>query len=368
MKKFFLLVAAAMMAVICAEAQQVQTVDKDGQPIPYASVFTEAGDFIGTTDLDGVISDVKGAEVVSVSHVAYKSKKVKIGDLPSFGGSEGGRRVTLEDADFNLPEISVTKKPLVYVQTYYRIIYQSEDDDMPIYYYRAGVLNNSYDKATKKVSADEDHLSASNIGIFKTILNTVLNANIKKMANLRMKSVETRMKQAYKDIDISFVADGPGRQRITDKFGTVGAVADNHDKGERRYSYDSHLMSRHKIQTTGTDKKKAKVEKRDSQKKNRKDQDFCVYRIDENGNYEPEDFVMSQLATSYDDEKDKGHTNIMIQVFNVERAYVTKAELKQLKKEKKMKMTYQNLQDLERSHNIPPLPAELQKRINEIVK
>lgn len=33
-----------------------------------------------------------------------------------------------------------------------------------------------------------------------------------------------------------------------------------------------------------------------------------------------------------------------------------------------MKMTYQNLQQLERSHNIPALPAELQKRINEIVK
>ena len=75
---------------------------------------------------------------------------------------------------------------------------------------------------------------------------------------------------------------------------------------------------------------------------------------------------MSQRSSSYDDEK--GHTNILMQVFTVERAYVTKDELKQLKKEKKMKMTYQNLQQFERGHNIPPLSAELQKHINKVVK
>ena len=350
---------AAMMTAMSVQAQKIQTVDKDGQPIPYASIFTETGDIIGTTGLDGILEDVKGAEVVSITHVAYKSKKVKVGQ---------GGRVTLEDADFDLPEITVTKKPLVYVQTYYRIVYQSAGGDLPVYYYRAGVLNNSYDKKTKKVSSDEDHFSACNIGILKTTVNTLLNARIKQMANLKMGTIETRMKQKYKEIGLSFVPDGPGKQRITDKFGTVGSVTDNQGKGERRYSYDSHQLGRHKIQVTGSDKKKAKADKREERKKNRKDLDFTVYRIDEDGNYAPEDFVMQQGAASYDDEKDNDHVNIMIQVFNVDRAYVTKDELKQLKKEKKMKMTYQNLQQFERDHNIPPLPAELQKRINEVVK
>lgn len=353
-----MMVAVAVMTAMSAQAQKIQAVDKDGQPIPYASIFTEAGDFIGTTGLDGILDNVKGAEVVSITHVAYKSKKVKVGQ---------GGRVTLEDADFDLPEITVTKKPLVYVQTYYRMVYQSEGGDMPVYYYRAGVLNNSYDKKTKKVSSDEDHFSACNMGIFKTTLNSILNAHIKKLASLRTEKLETRMKQKNKEIGLAFVADGPGKQRITDKFGTVGYVTDHQDKGERRYSYDTHQLSQHKIQVTGSDKKKAKAEKREERKKNRKDQDFTVYRIDENGNYAPEDFVMSQGATSYDDEKHKSHTNFMIQVFTIDRAYVTKDELKQLKKEKKMNMTYQNLLQLERGYNIPPLPAELQKRINEIV-
>ena len=172
-----------MMAVISVQAQKVQTVDKDGQPIPYASIISEDGSIIGTTDLNGILDDVKGAEVVSITHVAYKSKKVKVGQ---------GGRVTLEDADFDLPEITVTKKPLVYVQTYYRIISLDDDPEIPIYYYRAGILNNSYDKKTKKLSIDENHLSVCNVGLFKTLLNTVLNKKIKSMAGLKRSIIRSK--------------------------------------------------------------------------------------------------------------------------------------------------------------------------------
>lgn len=51
-----------------------------------------------------------------------------------------------------------------------------------------------------------------------------------------------------------------------------------------------------------------------------------------------------------------------------DRAYVTKDELKQKKKENKTKMTYRNLLDFERSHHIPALPEAFQKRINEVIK
>ena len=48
-----------MMVTMGAKAQKIQTVDKDGQPIPYASIIAEDGKFIGTTDLNGVLNDVK---------------------------------------------------------------------------------------------------------------------------------------------------------------------------------------------------------------------------------------------------------------------------------------------------------------------
>ena len=82
----------------------------------------------------------------------------------------------------------------------------------------------------------------------------------------------------------------------------------------------------------------------------------------------PEDYVMSQAATSYDSDKKGYHVNILLQVFTTDRAYVTKKELQQKKKENKMKMTYKNLQDFERSHNIPALSEAFQKRISEVIK
>lgn len=95
---------------------------------------------------------------------------------------------------------------------------------------------------------------------------------------------------------------------------------------------------------------------------------IIVYRIDEKGIYSPEDLVMLQGFTSYYNTKKKCNTYIMVQVFTTDRAYVTKDELKQMKKDNKMKMTYQNILQFERAHKIPALSPEFQKRIQEIVK
>jgi hypothetical protein len=345
------------MIAASASAQTLKVVDNAGQPVPYASIISDDGDFIGTTDIEGTLSDLKGADIVSITHVAYQAKKVKVGQ---------GGVVTLEDADFDLPELTVTKKPLTYVQTYYRILYVDDDPDSPICFYRAGVLNNSYDNKTLKTSSDEEHLSASNISVFKTMLNTVLGSYIKRLAGLKTDKVESRMKKQYKALGLKFTPNGPGKQLITDKYGTVGTVTDN--QGERRYSFEAHKMRNHLIQATGSDKKKAKSEKRDDKKKNRKDQDFIVYNIDDQGNYAPEDHIMSQTATSYDSDKKGYHVNILLQVFTTDRAYVTKDELKQKKKENRTKMTYRNLLDFERSHKIPALSEAFQKRISEVIK
>ena len=362
MKKILLMAVVTMMTAMSVSAQRIQVTDNKGNAIPMVSVLAEDGTLIGTTDADGVLSDVKGAEVVTFTHVAYKSKKAKVGQ---------GGRISLDDADFNLPEIVVTKKPLVYVQTYYRIFYLAKYPDKDdVCYYRAGVLDNSYDQKTKKISRDEDHFSAASMGVLKTALNTVLGPSIKKWAGLQMDKVENRLKNGFKAINLEFVPNGSGRQLIKDKFGKVGSVTDSQEKGERRYSYEQHTLSNHLVQATGSDKKKAKAEKNDEKTKNRKDQDFIVYRIDEEGNYSPEDFVMSQISRSYD--KEKGDlvvpTNILVQVFTVERSYVTNEELKQIKKEHKMKMTYQNILEFERRNKIPSLPEVFQKRINEFAK
>ena len=69
MKKIVILVVAAMMATMNAKAQRIEVVDDNGNGIPLVSVLTENGVLIGTTDLNGVLSDVKGARKISLTHV-----------------------------------------------------------------------------------------------------------------------------------------------------------------------------------------------------------------------------------------------------------------------------------------------------------
>ena len=57
-----------------------------------------------------------------------------------------------------------------------------------------------------------------------------------------------------------------------------------------------------------------------------------------------------------------------MQVFTTQRAYVTKDELKQRKKDNKIKMTYANIRQFERDHNIPALVPALQKKLDELWK
>ena len=70
MKKI-LMVVAALMVAICVNAQRIRIIDKDGQPVPYVSVMTADAKFIGVTDLDGVIADVKGADTIKNLHLPH---------------------------------------------------------------------------------------------------------------------------------------------------------------------------------------------------------------------------------------------------------------------------------------------------------
>lgn len=360
MKTFRRIAATVLLGVIAtvtAEAQRIQTVDKNGSPVACASVMTEDARFIGATSLDGVLEDVKGAKKVIITHVAYQSKTVEVGQ---------GGKITLEEADFDLPEVTVTKKPLVYVQTYYRIL--AIDDDGLIYY-RAGLVDNQFDRQKKDLSTDEDHFSMASIGMLKTVLNMVFNTMKSRLFGVRKTKTEDAMKNTYAGMGLKITTDASGKTIITDKYGKVGTITDDLKAGIRRVSYNGHELVRHKTLATGKEKKIKKLEKQDAERKNRIDVDFEQYRYDGQSPYSPEDLMMRQVYTSYDKENSEGkmiNRVIMCQVFNTERAYVTKDELKQLKKQNKMKMTYDNLQRFEREHKIPALAQVIQKRLDDL--
>ena len=321
MKKFLLMAVAVFMVAICVRAQSVRVIDTDGNAVPYASVMTPEADYIGITDLNGILADTKGATDIVVSHVAYKPKSVHL--------SGADEPVVLEDADFGLSEITVTSKPLVYVQTYYRMyLYHSNDDG--IVYYRVGLTDNVYDREKQKVSASTNHKAKASIGAVKFALG-LFGSLLDSQGEIKTQKMEDRMMKWGKDIDMRFVDMELGKKAIVDF--------------------------------------KAKQEKREEKKKNRMEADFHVFQIDEDGNYGPEDFVMKQNLDSYDEVENDGetvHKIFAIQVFTTDRAYMTKDEVKQRKKENKLELTYDNILEFERLHNIPALPSVVQQKLDEL--
>ena len=346
--------AVILLAAMSAKAQKIEVVDGEGNGIPYASVLTQEAEYIGTTDLDGVLPDAKGAKAVTITHVAFKSKDVTLDGKDI--------RVTLEDADFSLPEITVQPKPLVYVQTYYRLYVHSEKDG--IVCYRAGLTDNAYDPQKKKVSASTDHVMMAKNSIIKIAMK-MFGSYLDALSHIKAGKVEDRLVKAGKEIGLTITSVAPDKKRISDNWGTIGYITDDKGAGLRRFSYDTQQIIMHQLEARGKDKMLAKAEKIYSKRQNQTETDYTIYLIDDKGDYAPEDFVMRQSLQSYDEVSD-GKTNHYVyglQVFTIERAYVTKEELKQRKKDNKIKMNLSNIQQFEQQHNIPPLPASVRKAV-----
>ncbi len=363
MKRLLLFAIAAIMGAAGLWAQKIEVVDTDGNPVPYAKIFDANANCIGMTSLDGVLLDAKGAGEVSIQHVAFKSKEVKL--------SGQDVRIVLEDADFELEELVVSPKPLVYVQTYYRVYFYSEKDG--IYYYRAGLTDNYYDKKTKKLQTHTEHLSKGFLGIATKTINTILGPALNRCSHINMQNREEALLRSGKVIQLKITQTGPGKKDITDCKGLVGTITDDKEMGQRCFVIDNSLIKLHIFEARGDTKEIEKRQKREARiekrgQKNKETTHYEIYAIDSEGNYAPEDLVVHEFNDTYDSEEDgKVYHNIDgIQVFATDRAYVTKEELKQRRKDNKMKMTYQNIREFERQHNIPPLAPVVQKKLDEL--
>ncbi len=359
MKQWMLIVTLILCSAMSTSAQRLKVVDSDGNAVAYASVLNSDAEYIGITDLDGVVADLEGAQDISITHIAFKTKNVKL------NGSDV--TVTLEDADFDMPEITVEPKPYVYVQTYFRLYYYSSLDG--IVYYRAGLTDNVYEPAKKKVTSDTDHTAKAMYGFIKTAFG-MFGRLFDRQSHISANKVEARMQAWAKPLQLTFTPIGDGKQSISDGREIVGYVTDDATDHLRRYAYNASSVVNHRVEASGDAKEIAKREERHSKRKNEENKDYYLYRIDEAGNYAPEDFVMSQIMRSWDEENDSvnDHYIIALQTFAIERAYVTKSELKQRKKANKMKMTYANIRQFEREHNIPNLAPVVQQKLNELWK
>ena len=140
----------------------------------------------------------------------------------------------------------------------------------------------------------------------------------------------------------------------------------------RRVSLDEDayriILKQEKAEAKAKKGKEPKAEK--YPKRNVDDNFYMVYRIDDEGRYGVEDFIMSQWHDDYDKydkiyKKDE-HIRIWLESYSIDREYVDKQELKEKKKANKVKMSWAAIQELESKHNIPSLPAKALEEIKKL--
>ena len=375
MKKYLLMAAVAMMAAASAQAQKMEIVDKDGNAVPYASVMTADATLIGVTGMDGVIADIGGAKTVVISHVAYQPKTVSILGDSSFSGlgnspndqttnapnDQSCLRVTLDDADFNLPEITVTKKDYTYLQMYYRVIIIDKDG---VLYYRSGIMDNFLNEKNGKQESSKQHITMSKSGTMKVAFNLLLGDKIDAKAKIHQEPLEQSMLKKFKSQGLRFVDAGNGKKNIVDNYGTLGSVVDR--DGQRRFTIDAYQSALHRLEAEGKTKKLEKRLERDAKMENRVNSSYRAYAIDESGHYRPEDYLMEQHMMTWEDSKN-GHALIIMDYFATDRAYLSKEQVKQTKRDNKVKLSYNYLQQFERQHRIPALAPEVLAKMKELV-
>ena len=359
MKKRIVLLLFAVIAT-AALAQRIQVVDTDGKPIAAVCVTNEKGALVGSTDNDGWLEDAKGVKHLFFSHMAFKPIDVNIDTIPSLS-------VVMQDQDFELSELVVKPKELLYVQTYYRCIYVC--DDGPIYF-RAGVVDNTYELAKQKISAKTRSVSKGQNGFIRFVLSTLVGRFIDEYARI---DTVTLYKKVLRNVDKGnlFITEEPsGRRVVSDTISVLGYIDVEVEEGQLITNFDKWTYADH-VEATEAAAKEAKTGKKQKKKEKKYtaiNSNYEVYNINENGESRIDDLVMRQiLVTGHFERTDQDYI-ILLESFTIGRDYIDKKEFKQTRKENEVEMDITELRRLEQNHHIPPLAPNLKAAVDELFK
>ncbi|MBQ6080253.1 MAG: hypothetical protein IJK93_08255 [Muribaculaceae bacterium] len=359
MKKLYILILLMVMATV-AHAQRIQVVDTDGLPIAAVCVTNENGALVGTTDSEGWLDDVNGQKHLYFSHVAFAATNIDTDNI-----TDG--RVVMKDANYELSELVVKPKELLYVQTYFRCIYVCEDG--PIYF-RAGVVDNTYEIAKKKISTKTRSVSKGASGFLRFVLSTLVGKYIDEWAAIDTLTNYNRIIADAQKGALVITEDASGRRMVSDTISLLGYISDDLEASQRTTHFDKWTYRDHKKATERAAKEAATGKKQKEKTKKFKANHgyYEVYNIDENGRSRIDDLVMKQALVTGHFERTEQDYVILFETYTIKRDYIDKKEFKQTRKENQVDMDINELRRLEQVNHIPPLSPNLRAAVDELFK
>jgi len=119
LKVRFVVCAFVALSSMSVYAQSIRVLDKEGRGIPYVVVTDKNGSLLGSTDMVGTLSDIRGNNELTVAHMAYKTQQV------SYNSLQDGY-ITMEDADYPLPTQDAWTKSELLIEAFYRFYVYDE--------------------------------------------------------------------------------------------------------------------------------------------------------------------------------------------------------------------------------------------------
>ena len=357
MKRFLWMATVLLIVATSAKAQKITTVDTDGNVIPLVSVMTESGVMIGTTDIHGVLADVKGAKKVAVSHVAFKPQVVNVATL-----QDG--KIVMEEVDYSLAEVVAKPKPYLYMEYYFRGFSYIEDS---LRTYAAGiipVIHEIQDNYKGKTRTLWSYGGAANKALSWNVqsLEFMAEKGARQAATPIMIAAQKNPKFSdyYK---VSVEQQDDKHWVIQNPEGIVGHF--HLDDGLYRGTIDGSKMQIYANKANGED--------RMARSREEKDYDYQyseVFKIDEDGNVPSGNLVMQLDHWALDTKK--GRRITIIYLYAADKGYMDedefKARSKELNKGYAGDMPLKELEAYEQAHNIPPLSPVQKETINALKK
>lgn len=359
MKKSLLFIFTAIMSATTVLAQKIEVIDNDGNPIPLVNVLAEDGILIGTTDLDGTLSDVRGAQKIILTHIAYKSKKVDIASL-----KDG--RVVMEDVYHKIKVAVVRPKPYIYMEYYFRAFSYIGDS---LRVYTAGILPMAHEINNKYIGKAHGHFWA-----FGGAANKALTWNTQDLQDRAQKCASNALNPAENFLNrgekfknyyhANVDKDGDNRWKVLNPEGVVGSIV--HSDG---YAYTTLDGAKMQIYANKANNETKLAEKRED--KNYVYQYMQIYKLDEEMEELPrENFVMETNHWVHDTKN--GRKTTIVYLYAVDNAYLDKDEYTQrakaISKGHSGQMPLSVLAEYERLHNIPELSPEQKIAIDQLKK
>ncbi|MBR1712698.1 MAG: hypothetical protein IJ722_04785 [Alloprevotella sp.] len=353
-----MLAALLLLCSMPLAAQRVRVVDADGDGIALAAVRTSSGVLLGTTDLNGVLEDVKGHQTIYVSHLAYNPRTINVSDL-----KDG--LITMEEREYDFAEAEVKSKEYFYTEVYYRF-YGYVNDSLRCY--RAGIVPCAYDLKKKKITEKFGFYSYALFNLKDVTWWEVRSADMIR-GGIRGTPGETLLENGSwkKRYFLEKIPDGKDRWKIVNPRDTVGTLV--RENGFSMITMDAGRAQMYANEQYGEDRLL----------KRRQDKDYTysyseVYRIGEDGGVRHNDFVMS--LNHWEHNGSKGRETYIVETTVTGTAYMTKDEFKQKRKEldalnsteNMFHMPLSDLEAYERSHNIPVMTDEVRRAVEKITR